>query len=237
MKGLRLLIPLAPLTCLLLWLSAGAASAQTPALRPLASGMAERVQACTLCHGREGRATPEGYFPRLAGKPAGYLFQQLQSFRDGRRPHALMAGLLRNLPDDYLREIAGHFAALELPYAPPGAQVSAAQQALALPLLRQGDAARRLPACQQCHGPALAGRQPDIPGLLGLPRDYLVAQLGAWQSGQRRGHAPDCMAQVARALRPEEVAALASWLAAQPAGAAPQPRQAQPLPLDCARTP
>ena len=28
--------------------------------------------ACTTCHGKEGRAGPDGYYPRIAGKPAGY---------------------------------------------------------------------------------------------------------------------------------------------------------------------
>jgi cytochrome c553 len=29
--------------------------------------MAERTRACTACHGEQGRATPAGYFPRIAG--------------------------------------------------------------------------------------------------------------------------------------------------------------------------
>jgi cytochrome c553 len=42
--------------------------------------MAQRMKACEVCHGREGRATNAGYFPRIAGKPAGYLYAQLQNF-------------------------------------------------------------------------------------------------------------------------------------------------------------
>jgi cytochrome c553 len=49
----------------------------------------------------------------------------------------------------------------------------------------------------------MTGRAPFVPGLLGLPRDYLNAQLGAWRTGQRRALAPDCMAEVARKLAPE----------------------------------
>ena len=44
----------------------------------------------------------------------------------------------------------------------------------------------------------MTGLAPFVPGLLGLPRDYLNAQLGAWRSGQRRALPPDCMAQVAQ---------------------------------------
>jgi cytochrome c553 len=39
------------------------------------------VAACTLCHGKEGVAGTDGYYPRIAGKPAGYLYQQLLNFR------------------------------------------------------------------------------------------------------------------------------------------------------------
>jgi cytochrome c553 len=57
---------------------------------------------------------------------------------------------------------------------------------------------------------------PHVPGLLGLPRDYLNAQLGAWRTGKRRAHAPDCMGDIAKRLQPQDIEALASWLAAQP---------------------
>ena len=36
--------------------------------------MAARVLACASCHGAEGEGTSDVYFPRLAGKPAGYLY-------------------------------------------------------------------------------------------------------------------------------------------------------------------
>jgi cytochrome c553 len=59
-----------------------------------------------------------GSISRLAGKPAGYLFNQLVHFRDGRRHYGPMARLLEPLVDDYLQEIARHFAAQDLPYPP-----------------------------------------------------------------------------------------------------------------------
>ncbi|HSV70902.1 MAG TPA: c-type cytochrome [Methylibium sp.] len=198
--------------------------------------IAQRVQACTGCHGKEGRAASDGYYPRIAGKPAGYLHHQLRNFRDGRRGYPLMAGLLDPLSDDYLREIAEHFASLELPYPPPQpATAPAAVLARGEALVKQGDAARELPACARCHGEAMTGVAPAIPGLLGLPRDYLNAQLAAWQRGARRAQAPDCMAQVARKLQDADIVAVAQWLAAQPvpAGGKPAPRTDAPLPLDC----
>ncbi|MFX8731522.1 hypothetical protein ABTM48_20075, partial [Acinetobacter baumannii] len=61
----------------------------------------------------------------------------------------------------------------------------------------------------------MTGMAPFIPGLLGLPRDYLIAQLGAWQTGTRKAHGPDCMQQIARRLNPQDIAAVSTWLAAQ----------------------
>jgi len=209
---------------------AGAADAA-----PFEDTIAQRVLACTGCHGREGRAGPDGYYPRIAGKPAGYLFNQLRNFRDERRHYELMNGLLALLDDDYLREIAGYFAGLDLPYPPPLAALEpAALRERGEALVRRGDPARSLPACNDCHGAAMTGRAPFIPGLLGLPRDYVNAQLGAWRNGQRRALEPDCMAEVARRLEPEEIGAVSAWLAAQPVPAhttaASEPSAVLPLP-------
>ncbi|MCM5680127.1 c-type cytochrome [Schlegelella sp. S2-27] len=214
---------------------AGAAAAQ-PAGARVPDTIAERVRACTVCHGKEGRATNEGYFPRIAGKPAGYLYQQLLNFREGRRHYALMTYLVEHLSDDYLMEIAQYFSALDLPYPPPQT-VAAAPEVLARgeALVLRGDPARRLPACVQCHGEALMGVSPAVPGLLGLPRDYLNGQLGAWKTGQRRAAAPDCMAKIAAALTPDEIASVSTWLSSQPVRAGAKPAGALPgrLPMPC----
>ena len=206
------------------------------AAAPFEDTMAQRVLACTGCHGPEGRATPDGYYPRIAGKPAGYLANQLLNFRDGRRPYALMTGLLAPLSEAYLREIAAHFASLELPYPLPApAGLAEGERKLAERLVTEGDAARQLPACIACHGEALTGTAPFVPSLVGLPRDYLNAQLGAWRTGKRVAQAPDCMAQIARALGADEIAPVSAWLASRlvPTNAAPAAAFVAPLPLPC----
>ena len=202
--------------------------------------MAQRLLACTGCHGAQGRAASDGYYPRIAGKPAGYLFNQLLSFRDGRRQYTLMANLLAPLTDDYLREIAAHFSQLELPYPPPQAATADADVLTrGEALVTRGDAALRVPACIQCHGAGLMGVAPGVPALIGMPRDYLNAQLGAWRAGSRHAMAPDCMAEVAKKLAPGDISALSQWLAAQPvpAGAKPATALPAPPPLPCGGAP
>lgn len=188
------------------------------------NSMGQRTLACTGCHGEQGRAAPDGFYPRLAGKPAGYLHHQLLNFRDGRRHYELMTHLVDPLSDAYLLDIARYFSALEVPYPPPEpARVPAHVLQHGENLARNGDPRRQIPPCMQCHGAALTGTAPDIPGLLGLPRDYLNAQIGAWRTGQRRARAPDCMAKIASRLEPADITALTAWMAAQPVPARSSP--------------
>ncbi|WP_367850377.1 cytochrome c [Rhodoferax sp. WC2427] len=206
-----------------------AATASQAAPPPFEDTIAQRTQACTACHGKEGRAASDGYYPRIAGKPAGYLYNQLLNFREGRRHYGLMVQMVDPLSDAYLLEIAQYFSQLDLPYpAPQPSKVTAEVLRRGQTLVQQGDPMRNVPACVQCHGTALTGVAPHIPGLLGLPRDYLNAQLGAWRTGQRRAHAPDCMGTVARQLSPDEVNAAASWLATQPLPANTHPATTLP---------
>lgn len=217
----------------LLLLSGSVATAAPAAFQDT---MAQRTLACTSCHGKEGRAGPDGYYPRIAGKPAGYLYNQLLHFREGRRHYGLMAGLLETLSDEYLYDIALHFAQLDLPY--PAPQLATAPPEVlqrGRELVARGDPERRVPACASCHGKALTGVTPNVPGLLGLPRDYLLAQLGAWRTGQRRALAPDCMAEIARRLAPEDLSAVTAFLAAEPLPAHAKPVAATPPPPPAAK--
>lgn len=208
------------------WLAAGTALAAAP----FEDTIAQRTMACTACHGPQGRAAPDGYYPRLAGKPVGYLYNQLLNFREGRRHYGLMTQLIDPLSDAYLLEIAQYFSSLDVPYPAPAANTSPpALLQHGQRLVMQGDATRNLPACVQCHGQAMTGVAPNVPGLLGLPRDYLNAQLGAWKAGQRRAHAPDCMGAVVSRLSLEDINAVASWVAAQPVPTNSHPAQTRPL--------
>jgi cytochrome c553 len=202
-----------------------------------------RVAACTSCHGGPSTpapATGPRYFPHIAGKPAGYLYNQLQNFRAGRRQYPLMTYMVEHLSDDYLREIATYFSARHLPASVldrttlPADQLERGRQ-----LVTRGDAAAKVPACMACHGQRLTGALPAIPGLLGLPRDYINAQLGAWRNGTRRAQAPDCMATIAGRLSLADVAAVSAWLASEPLpdDPSPAPDVAHPMPLACGSEP
>lgn len=216
-----------------------AALAQQTAADRIPDTMEARVAACVGCHGAAGRGVENVYFPRLAGKPAGYLYNQLVAFRDGRRKYVPMNYLLAYLPDAYLFKMAEHFAAQNPPpLAQPPVKASAQQLGEGQRIVTQGVPGKRLPACAACHGADLAGREPGIPGLLGLRADYVSAQLGAWRYGVRTALAPDCMQVVASTLSEAEVAAVAAYLASLPVtNIRPAKASATRLPLACGSQP
>jgi len=202
--------------------------------------IAQRAQTCIPCHGKEGRATTEGYYPRIAGKPAGYLFNQLLNFREGRRYFPMMDYLTDRQREDYLRELAVYFASQELPYPPPRS-TKASESALARgrQLVKEGDPTHDIARCDTCHGANLLGVAPAVPGLVGVSQDYLNGQIGAWKNGTRRAASPDCMAQIVQRLSPEDIDAVTAWLAAQtvPDDARPEEHFERSPPLTCGSIP
>jgi cytochrome c553 len=220
---------------------------QQPQQRRVPTSLAQRVTACTACHGSAttppaavGSGGQRQYFPRIAGKPAGYLYNQLINFREGRRQFPQMTWMVQHLSDEYLHEIAEYFSAQHLPApvldraALPAAELERGRQ-----LVTRGDTAKGVPACIACHGERLSGALPAVPGLIGLPRDYINAQFGAWRNGSRHAKAPDCMASIATRLSLADVSAISAWLASEPLPADPSPSPAvkRPLPLACGSIP
>ena len=161
-----------------------------------ATSLEARLQGCVTCHGQQGQGTAN--FPRIAGKPAAYLYNQMIAFRDGTRRYAPMNYLVAYLPDAYLKEMAQFYARQRPPFAPKEApRGDAALIERGKVIVTSGDATRQLPACVACHGAGLTGMEPGVPGLVGLRPTYVAAQLTRWRTGERRAAEPDCMKRTA----------------------------------------
>lgn len=216
----------------------GAANAQNEAVPSFkqVDSIEARVQGCVTCHGQSGQGTSNGVYPRIAGKPAGYLYNQLEAFRDGTRKYAPMNYLVAYLPDAYLREIAEYFAKQRPAFAakePPNADDKSLDRGRALATV--GDSAKVIPACIACHGKGLTGMEPGIPGLVGLRRTYIVAQLTRWRVSERHASEPDCMKRIAGRLSETDIVAVAAWLSQQDAPKDPSPESSNlvRMPLAC----
>jgi len=221
--------------CMVPGLAVAQNDAAVPAFKTVDS-IGARVQGCVTCHGQSGQGTQHGYFPRIAGKPAGYLYNQLVAFRDGTRVYPPMNYLVAYLPDPYLREMAEHFASLRPPFEPrESTQIDSAILASGRQIATAGDPGKGIPACVSCHGARLTGMEPGIPGLVGLHSSYVVAQLTRWRVGSRYAAEPDCMKRIASRLSESDVAAVAAWLGSQeaPKDASPESSNIVRMPLAC----
>jgi cytochrome c553 len=213
-------------------------SAQTSTVPGFATldSMEARVQGCVTCHGRNGEGANSGYFPRIAGKPAGYLYNQLATFRDGTRQYPPMNYLVAYLPDAYLREMADYYAKLRPPFeARDAAPADVAMLERGKSIATAGDPGIGIPPCVACHGSRLTGMNPGIPGLVGLRAAYISAQLTRWRVGSRHAAEPDCMKRIVSRLSEADIAAVAAWLARQeaPADASPESTNLVRMPLAC----
>ena len=229
--------------CVSLLVAGGSAPAQAPPGSGIefADTMEQRMLACAGCHGKQGEGSRQNeYYPRIAGKPAEYLYRQLVNFRDGRRTYPQLVYMSRYLSDEYLREIATYYSKLAPPFPTP-IQPSATKEALVRgeQIVRNGDQAKGIPACVACHGKALTGMLPGVPGLVGLFPDYINGQMGAWRSGLRKATEPDCMARIAQRLSGTDSAAAAAYLASLPGTptSLPAPETKQKLPMNCGSQP
>lgn len=177
----------------------------------------KRLAACSQCHGSFGYGHADlPKIPRLAEKPAGYLYKQLMQFKTGERKHRDMNYVVRHLSPSYLKEMADYYAKQRVPeisYKAP--ELSAEQEARAIKLMNEGDSARSVPSCKQCHGQELTGVKPMIPGVINQSYEYTLHQMQEWRENARPVSSTYCMWVVANRMDAEDVEIVSAWLARQ----------------------
>ncbi len=167
---------------------------------------------CTMCHGALGLSASDA--PNLAGQYPEVMVKQLHDFQGGQRSSAIMEGLAKRLTDRDIADLAAYYAYL------PKARNAPTTYADSLPaLVRTGAPLRNIAPCISCHGSV--DQKLGAPWLEGMPKDYLVAQLVAFQSGTRRNDSHAQMRNMARAMTADEISQVAGFYARRVPGAAP----------------
>ena len=170
-----------------------------------------KAAVCGACHGPDGNS-PAPNFPKLAGQGERYLTKQMQDIKSGKRTVLEMTGLLTNLSDQDLADIAAYFASQK-------GSVGAADPKLVArgeQLFRGGNLEKGLPACTGCHSPNGAGNAAaSFPRLSGQHATYIAKQLTDFRK-EEAGRANDgdamTMRTIARKLSDEDIAALSSYI-------------------------
>ena len=167
------------------------------------------VAVCAACHGDDGNSA-DPMNPKLAGQNAKYTFKQLMDIRDGQREVPLMSGMLDNMDDQDLRDIAAFYA--EQDTTLEGADPE--QVALGRQLYFDGLPDLEIAACAACHSPTGQGNaQAGWPALGGQHAQYTADQLRAFRSGERDNDGQEAMMRIiTERLTDTEIEALASYI-------------------------
>lgn len=182
---------------------------------------------CVACHG-EGGNSAAAAFPKLAGLGEKYLLKQLRDIKAGNqgeedgRPVPQMMGLLENLSDQNLVDLASYYAAQPMQLSGSeeievqlytGEKVDGLE--LGAQLYRGGNLETGVPACTGCHSPRGLGNSPaGYPRLSGQHADYIVQQLQAFRAGNRVNDGDAMpMRLIAKSMSDAEIRAVANFIA------------------------
>lgn len=172
-----------------------------------AQGEAKFAAVCAACHNADGNsAIPAN--PKLAQQHPEYIVKQLQDFKSGKRPSAVMQGFASTLSDADMKNIAAFVTAKK---GQPGFAKDRQLVTLGERIYRGGIAERQVAACAGCHSPNGAGIPAQYPRLSGQHADYTTAQLVAFRDGVRKNSVQ--MAQIAGKMNEREMRAVADYIA------------------------
>jgi cytochrome c553 len=196
-------------------MAAGAAApaAQSTATPAAAAPAASATPPCEACHGAHGEGMEAAHVPRIAGQTAEYLKKQLDDYASGARDNPIMSNFAKELSEQQRAKFAARYATMTAPHITTAQAASAARLTRGHQLAHQGDEARRVQACNACHGPDGVGVPHAAPYLAGQSAEYLASALKAFQEGARKNDAGALMRSVAARLNDDDIAAVSGYFA------------------------
>jgi len=171
----------------------------------------EKAAVCAACHGVDGNSVVPNW-PKIAGQYAPYLQRQLTLIKSGSRPVPEMAGIVINLSEQDMADLAAYFSSQT-------ATAGLTDEALLAKgelLYRSGNSETGVPACMACHGPAGEGNPLSLyPSLAGQHSVYSEKMLTGFRAGTTWGDDDTnskIMTDVTNRLTDEEIKAVASYI-------------------------
>lgn len=168
-----------------------------------------KVALCVACHGETGNSLV-GSFPNLGGQGEAYILKQLVEIQNGAREVPTMAGMLDNMSEADLADIAAFYASQDRSYGAADADLVQLGESI----YRFGVPRKNIAACTACHAPTGNGNGPaKFPALAGQWPEYTVQQLKAFQSGERHNDGDGKMMRTtALDMNEQEMQAVAAYI-------------------------
>lgn len=174
------------------------------------------VTVCAACHAADGNSGIAMY-PKIAAQHAKYIEVQTKDIKEGKRTSgasATMAAMIQNLSDQDIANVAAYLSKQQ---GKAGETNPNENPKLGGKIYRGGLADKKIPACMSCHGPNGAGMLAggtdvlSYPRLAGQHQAYVVDQLKAYASGQRKS-ANGMMEDIAKRMSEEDMKAVANFI-------------------------
>ena len=132
----------------------------------------------------------------------------MHDIKDGKRTVLEMTGLLTNLSDQDLADIAAYFASQKMSVGMADPNLVAQGEAL----FRGGKIAEGMPACTGCHSPSGVGIQPPVSAPGRPARDLRAKQLTDFREGTRTNDGDTKIMQSIAAVSNKDIAAISSYI-------------------------
>lgn len=173
-----------------------------------AAGQA-KTAVCGACHAPDGNSLAPN-FPKLAGQGERYLLKQLNDIKSGNRQIVEMTGLLDNLSDQDLADIAAYYASQTGSTGQADPKLVERGEAL----FRGGNLELGMPSCTGCHAPNGAGNDlAGFPKLSGQHAAYVAKQLTDFREGNRTNDGDTMiMRAIAAKLSNKDIEAVSSYI-------------------------
>ncbi|MBC9248740.1 cytochrome C [Pseudomonas alcaligenes] len=197
------------LVSLLLTLGVSAAAHAADAIVGDAKAGQAKTAVCGACHGPDGNSAAPN-FPKLAGQGERYLRKQIHDIKGGKRQVLEMTGILNNLSEQDIADIAAYFASQKMGVGAADPKLVDAGEAL----FRGGKVEEGMPACTGCHSPNGAGNAAaGFPHLGGQHATYVAKQLTNFREGERTNDGDTMvMRSIAAKLSNKDIAAVSSYI-------------------------
>ncbi|HEY1027783.1 MAG TPA: c-type cytochrome [Pseudomonas sp.] len=168
-----------------------------------------KVAVCGACHGADGNS-PAPNFPKLAGQGERYLLKQLHDIKSGNRQVVEMTGMLDNLSEQDMADIAAYFSSQKMSVGAADPKLVERGEAL----FRGGKLEEGMPACTGCHSPDGAGlAAAGFPHLGGQHAQYVAKQLTDFREGNRTNDGDAMiMRAIAAKLSNKDIEAVSSFI-------------------------
>jgi cytochrome c553 len=167
----------------------------------IAQSIAEKVEVCAGCHGRDGKPIDKT-IPIIWGQQTGYIYIQLRDFKRGDRKNETMQPIAASFEKEDMLAIAEYFSKKPWPdLGQPLAPKDVSERAVS---------AEHSVGCTGCHLDHFQG-DGTVPRLAGQSREYLTKTIADFRT-RARSNNPG-MTDLMLATPPDDLAALSEYLA------------------------